>query len=238
VEPFDALWLAISEIAVGREGDWIILQDHEQSFSILDLASSSDKYLTESTLEIGNYSHIRLRFAQEKEKNFVVIEGEKYFLSFPEVLLHEIVLTFDFEIVPRQATEIFIDFNAEHVIEGIDEITYKFQSAVSVLSDLSSGSIKGKIANHGAEATIYFYPQSGYVPDNPAKNLLTSMDIQGMYFETGVPDVEFIIYDITEGIYDLVIVSEGYMIDTSKKGIEVRAMGLTDIGAIELIPLG
>lgn len=236
--PMAGIWLTFAEIAVGDGDNWVAVNEQEQSVNLLDQEEGPYKFLAESTLAAGLYNQIRLRFSEEKDKNFVLIEGEKYPLSLPESLYNEIILSFDFEIIPRQMTEIFIDFNTENTLVENDDRAFTLQPTLSVVTDLHSGSITGKIKSLGTEATVYIYPQSGYIPDNPAKHLLQSMDVKASHFDPDRAEVDFSIYNIPEGIYDLVIVSEGYMIDTSRTDITVESLGVTDIGTITLIPLG
>ncbi len=113
IENAQEIWVTISEINVHKEEvGFFTLSDGEQEFDLLKLLNTEELVLS-TTLEEGMYTQIRLVVASGQ----IVIDGETYDMTVPS---SEVKIPFVFHIMAEGATEIVLDFEAEHSIQVVN----------------------------------------------------------------------------------------------------------------------
>ncbi len=123
-------------------GEWIIINDEEQTFNLLELTDGVTALLGENELETGHYTQIRL-IIKEAE---VVIDTTHYSLTIPSGTL-KFVSGFDIE--AETPTELIIDFDAARSINttGKKE-NYILKPTIRIINNVECGSIIGQVINY------------------------------------------------------------------------------------------
>ncbi len=109
IDNAEEVLVTISEINVQKEDEgFITLWSGEKTYDVLKLRNKEEKII-DITLEAGTYTQIRLVVTDGQ----IVISGESHEMKVPSL---EVKIPLVFNIMEDGATEILLDFEAEHSI--------------------------------------------------------------------------------------------------------------------------
>lgn len=109
IDNAEEILVTISEISVQKEGEgFITLWSGEKTYDLLKLRDKEEKII-DITLDAGTYTQIRLVVIAGQ----IVISGESHEMKVPS---SEVKIPLVFNIMEDGATEILLDFEAEHSI--------------------------------------------------------------------------------------------------------------------------
>ena len=114
-QPIDAdeILVTISEISVQKEDEgFLTIWSGEETYDLLKLQKQEEKII-DITLEAGTYTQIRLVVIAGQ----IVISKESHEMKVPS---SEVKIPLVFDIMPDGATEILLDFEAEHSIHVVN----------------------------------------------------------------------------------------------------------------------
>ena len=113
IDDAEKILVTISEINVQKEDvGFITLWTGTQTYDLLKLRSQEEK-IVDVTLDEGKYTQIRLVVTEGQ----IVIGGETYDMT---VSSSEVKIPFVFNVMADGATEILLDFEAEHSIHVVN----------------------------------------------------------------------------------------------------------------------
>jgi len=113
IENADEIWVTISEINVQKEGEgFLTLSSDEKTYDLLKLRDKEEE-IVDITLDEGTYTQIRLVVSEGE----IVIDGVTYPMTVPS---SEVKIPVVFNIMADGATEILLDFEAEHSIQVVN----------------------------------------------------------------------------------------------------------------------
>ena len=113
IDEAEEIWVTISEINVQKEDvGFITLWSGEKTYDLLKLRNKEEKII-DITLEEGTYTQIRLVVTAGQ----IVIAGESHEMKVPSI---EVKIPLVFNIMADGATEILLDFEAEHSIHVVN----------------------------------------------------------------------------------------------------------------------
>jgi len=123
IDNAEEIWVTISEINVQKEEvGFLTAWTGTQTYDLLKLRDQEEKIL-DITLEEGTYTQIRLVVTEGQ----IVIAGKSHEMKVPS---SEVKIPLVFNIMADGATEILLDFEAEHSIH----VVYAGQSEQYILS--------------------------------------------------------------------------------------------------------
>jgi len=112
IDDAEEIWVTISEINVQKEEEgFLTISSGEKTYDLLVLRDTEEK-IVDITLEEGTYTQIRLVVVSGR----IVIAGESHDMTVPS---SEVKIPFVFNILAGGATEIHLDFEAEHSIHAV-----------------------------------------------------------------------------------------------------------------------
>ncbi|HDZ27113.1 hypothetical protein LCGC14_0669560 [marine sediment metagenome] len=112
IDDAEEIWVTISEINVQKEEEgFLTISSGEKTYDLLVLRDTEEK-IVDITLEVGTYTQIRLVVVSGR----IVIAGESHDMTVPS---SEVKIPFVFNILAGGATEIHLDFEAEHSIHAV-----------------------------------------------------------------------------------------------------------------------
>jgi hypothetical protein len=113
IDNAEGILITISEISVQKEDEgFIILWSGEKTYDLLKLRNKEEKII-DITLEEGTYTQIRLVVTEGQ----IVIASESHEMKVPS---SEVKIPLVFNIMADRATEILLDFEAEHSIHVVN----------------------------------------------------------------------------------------------------------------------
>ena len=113
IDKAEEILVTISEISVQKEDEgFITLWSGEKTYDLLKLRNQEEKII-DITLEAGTYTQIRLVVTEGQ----IVISGESHEMKVPSL---EVKIPLVFNIMEDGATEILLDFEAEHSIHVVN----------------------------------------------------------------------------------------------------------------------
>ena len=109
----DKILVTISEISVQKEDEgFLTIWSGEETYDLLKLQKKEEKII-DITLEAGTYTQIRLVVTAGQ----IVITGESHEMKVPSL---EVKIPLVFNIMDGGATEILLDFEADHSIHVVN----------------------------------------------------------------------------------------------------------------------
>jgi hypothetical protein len=203
--------------AVDGDGGWIVINDDEQTFDLLQLQDGKFDLLAQDDLTEGVYTQIRLKIADGNDENgdpktYVKLAGDdtKYPLIIPSGLQSGLKLIHPFRIMADSITVLYLDFNAEKSLIKTGNGQYKLKPTIAVLYELYKQGIIGKVisAEESAEpipvvgAAISAYSVEAMQDDDTDNDLPVGSTVTDEAGDFTLP--------LPPGTYTLQVEAEGY----------------------------
>jgi len=156
---YDSVKVTFSQIAVHRGdttstgadssgGEWIIIDNGEQTYDLLTLSGGVTALMGEAELEAGHYTQLRLILTGAE----VVVDSVSYPLTVPSGTLKFVN---GFDISADEPVTLIIDFDAAKSINQTGNGTYKLKPVIRVLQGDECGSIGGMVTNYEHKPIAY-----------------------------------------------------------------------------------
>ncbi|MBN2600459.1 MAG: DUF4382 domain-containing protein [Candidatus Marinimicrobia bacterium] len=135
----------VAESDSDTSAQWIVLSDVDTTIDFLRLVNGEMETLIQSSLDVGQYSQLRLLLG---DNSAIVINGVSYELRVPSGSQSGVKLNLGFFIASDEITEIYLDFDAERSIKKyLNQDSYSLQPTFRVFKSVLSGTISGTIVD-------------------------------------------------------------------------------------------
>lgn len=134
------------------EGGWMVLNNTERYFDLLQLTNGAIAVLGDTTLPAGSYTQIRLLLGDD---NYVINNGVKHDLTTPSAQQSGLKLIHPFDIIAGNVYELYLDFNVEKSIVITGNGKYILKPTIRVQAAIASGSISGQVLPLDADPVIW-----------------------------------------------------------------------------------
>lgn len=201
-----AIHSAIADSSADSTGEWQILSTTDTVIDFLDLVNGKMALLLQEEVPTGFYTQLRLVLG---DSSAIVIDGKSYELKVPSGSQSGVKLNLNFEIVPDEIAEIYLDFDAarsiwKHPLQDRYSMNPTFRIFKSVLSGTLSGVVLDSL-DQGLEDAVV---QAISGTDTTS----TITDDDGNY--------QLI---LLAGTYDLSAEADGLVADTAYSDIDLEA---------------
>jgi len=217
---FDAVNLAIEEVAIHRDGEdpsgWEVLNATPGTYDLLKLTNGVFAELALASVPAGHYTQVRLKIG---EGSTVVIGGVTHPLGIPSGLRTGLKLIGEFDVPPGGGFDLGLDFDAARSVIENGDGTWHLQPTVRIMPLAAAGAVRGSISPTTVPAEVRAMQNGTMV----AASAVAS-------------DGSFQISMLSAGTYDVSVFPwYGYR-ETTVPGVSVASGATTDVGVIELIP--
>ncbi|MEJ1237864.1 DUF4382 domain-containing protein [Chryseolinea sp. T2] len=211
----DIIGIEIHTEGAGDNEGWRSVPVNGGIYNILDLTGGLDTLLTSAEIPAGNISQIRLILG---DNNSVAIDGKEHALSTPSAQQSGLKLNVHSTLTEGITYKMLLDFDAARSIVHKGNNTYSLKPVIRVITEATSGAIKGSVTP--AEATPAIYA------------ILTSGDTVATAYAN--EDGAFLLRGLEAGTYTVGFSPKtGYSI-SQKTGVSVINGQVTDIGVVSL----
>lgn len=216
---YDAVNIVVSKVEVNQSADasenssgWVVINDKEQTYNLLDLRNGANAVLGENSLKAGHYSQVRLILGTGSN---VVMNGIRYDLTVPSGTQTGIKLVHGFDVQANSQFLLTLDFNVNQSILVTGSGKFMLKPTIKVVNNSNVGTISGTVSPVDASVmAIANQDTVSTVPDSTG------------YFKLN---------PVLEGNYNVHINSYNVVYnDTTINNVEVKAGSNTDLGTITL----
>ncbi|MCK5685271.1 DUF4382 domain-containing protein [bacterium] len=194
--------VSVKKILTGEVEEWVQLKSDVPMFNIMDYRNGIMYMLGNKQMEPGIYSQFKIKFIEaELVENSVIHEME-----ISENFTEGVFLNYNFEVTETTDIDVVMDLDVERSVTE-NNGTYTFTPVIRVTEKSKAGSISGKVYPADSLAKVEAYNNDG---ERVSASIIRS-------------DGSFVLAYLPPGSYDLMIISNGYEINTSAKNIIVRA---------------
>jgi hypothetical protein len=211
----DIVGVEVHSDGAGENDGWTSLPVNAGVYNILELAGGLDTLLTVAEIPAGNISQIRLLLG---ENNSLVTGGKETPLSTPSGQQSGLKLNVHTVLQEGVTYKMTLDFDAARSIVHRGNDTYSLKPVIRVLTEATSGAIKGVVAPVDATPAVYAILASGDTAATAYANLQGAFLLRGL--EAGTYTVRF-------------SPKTGYSI-TEKTGVQVATGAVTDLGTVTI----
>jgi hypothetical protein len=199
--------LTVKSVSVhnSESGAWDTLAQPNMTLDFLDLVNGVTAVLTESPLEVGTYSQLRMVLSDSNE---VVIDGQAYPLVVPSGEQSGVKVNLNFAIEADEIVEIYIDFDVPRSVKWSPN-RYSLRPTFKAFKKVLSGTVAGVVTD-----------TSGAAVPNAAVHAVSGGD-STTTITTDAGAYKFI---LLAGGYDITASAEAFdAADTSYPGVQVAA---------------
>ncbi|RAJ04214.1 uncharacterized protein DUF4382 [Chitinophaga skermanii] len=217
---YDAVYIDIQDVRVNYSSDttngWQSLGLLRPGvYNLLDFRNGLDTLLISKDLPAGKISQIRLILGNN---NSVVVGGTSYPLETPSAQQSGLKLNVHAELVADVEYRLWLDFDAAKSIVTTGSNKYILKPVIRTFTQATSGSIKGIALPAISVKGIYAIQQN----DTVAAALPNAV--------TGT----FVLPGLNAGAYNVAIVGDGILRDTTLLGVNVTVGQASNVGTITL----
>lgn len=220
IDSADAVNVFIERVEVqSQDGSgWIVLNEPQQSYDLLELVNGATEVIGSSELEAGTYNQIRLVLSRDGHS--VVVEDEEYGMTVPSGAETGIKLNVNAEIEPDIEYVLLLDFDASRsVVKAGQSGLYILKPVIMAKEKAITGNIAGTVNPADAEPVVHAIADSDTLASTIA--------------DTSSGD--FTLIGLEEGSYDVFVDprNDNYQSQTVED-VSVTVEETNDIGTIDL----
>jgi hypothetical protein len=217
---YDAVNIDIIGMELHTEGSgdndgWRTIPVNGGIYNILELAGGLDTLLTTAETPAGSISQIRLILG---ENNSIVVDGKEKPLSTPSAQQSGLKLNVHTTLKEGVTYTLTLDFDAARSIVQKGNGAYSLKPVIRVVTEATSGAIKGTVSPVEATPAIYAIMASG----DTATTAYTNQD------------GTFLLRGLDPGTYTVRFSPASGYSATDRAGVAVTLGQVTDIGAISI----
>jgi len=230
---YDQVWVEIIDVRYNKNNDeagWTSFDGYPNEgdgdmVDLTELIAGSSHILTDQEIESGMLSQVRLVLG---ENNYLIIEGseEHIPLKTPSAQQSGLKLKLNTELVAGYSYTFTLDWDVQKsIVKAGNSGNYNLKPTIRVIAEANSGIIEGRVADI-EETTENPIPLKAIIEVyNLSNEYITSTNSneEGLFMASG----------ISEGVYTLKVLSEGYS-DTTSESLSVNKEESTSVGDILL----
>jgi len=211
----DIIGMELHTEGAGDNDGWRTIPVNGGIYNILELAGGLDTLLTAAETPAGSISQIRLILG---ENNSIVVDGKEKPLSTPSAQQSGLKLNVHTTLNEGVTYTMTLDFDAARSIVQKGNGSFSLKPVIRVITEATSGAIKGTVTPVEATPAIYAIMASGDTATTAYANEQGAFLLRGL--EPGTYTVRF--SPVT-----------GYSI-TDRAGIVVSTGQVTDVGSVSI----
>lgn len=208
-----SLIVNISEIAIHKDSEWILIDSIDHSVDILQYNSGNVFELFSDHLESGHYNQIRLMIEQSE----ITYKDETYPVTIPSSWQTGLKLVNAFDISEGVETSLVLDFDvsrAVHITGPPGNLNFVMRPTIRVIEEDETGKIRGEVTNLDTTAVAYAFFAGDTVATSPVQ-----------------PSGVFILAFLPEGTYS-VLVEDANGLKYENESVIVENRQTTNLGEI------
>jgi len=211
----DIIGMELQTEGSGDNDGWRTIPVNGGIYNILELAGGLDTLLTTAETPAGSISQIRLILG---ENNSIVVDGKEKPLSTPSAQQSGLKLNVHTTLKEGVSYTLTLDFDAARSIVQKGNGAYSLKPVIRVVTEATSGAIKGTVSPVEATPAIYAIMASG----DTATTAYTNQD------------GTFLLRGLDPGTYTVRFSPASGYSATDRAGVAVTLGQVTDIGAISI----
>ncbi|MGC3947673.1 MAG: DUF4382 domain-containing protein [Chryseolinea sp.] len=211
----DVIGLEVHSEGAGENDGWRSVPVNGGIYNILDLTGGLDTLITSVELPAGNISQIRLILG---DNNSLVVGGKEHALATPSAQQSGLKLNVHTSLSEGVTYKMTLDFDAARSIVQRGNGTYGLKPVIRVMTEATSGAIKGSVVPIEATPAVYAILASGDTAATAYANQQGAFLLRGL--EAGSYTVRF-------------SPKTGYSI-TERTGVTVVTGQVTDVGVVNI----
>ncbi|GAA5520813.1 DUF4382 domain-containing protein [Aliifodinibius salicampi] len=230
IDSADAVNVFIERVEVNNaeneEEGWIVLNEPQQSYNLLELTNGATEVIGTKELEPGTYNQIRLILSEGGHS--VEVGGEVHDMKVPSGPQTGIKLNIDAEIEPDIEYVLLLDFDASRSVVAAgppgDAVKYLLKPVIKAKEKAITGNIEGVVDPAEAQPVVYAIDDvDATEPDTLASTIADTTS------------GDFKIIGLEEGSYDVSIDprNDDYQSETVED-VSVTIGQSNDLGTVEL----
>jgi hypothetical protein len=194
--------VSLKRVLTDESEEWILVNQDIPMFNIMDYRNGLLYLLGNKTLPPGHYTQIRLKF----EQAVLVKDSILHDMDIPQSYKDGVTYNYEFDHVITADMDLVADLDIEgSVIENNGK--YTFEPRIRITEKKKAGSISGRVSPKESHAKVIAYDKNGV---KVSTTLIRD-------------DGSFVLSYLPPGTYNLVVIANGYEINTSAKNIPVQA---------------
>lgn len=211
----DVIGLEVHSDGSGENEGWRSIPVNGGIYNVLDLTGGIDTLIASAQIPAGKISQIRVILG---ENNSLVIGGQEYALSTPSAQQSGLKLNVHTTLSEGITYRMTLDFDAARSIVAKGNGTYSLKPVIRVMTEATSGAIKGIVTPVEATPAVYAIVASGDTVASAYANQEGAFLLRGL--DAGVYTVRF-------------SPKTGYSI-VEKTGVTVSTGQVTDMGTVSI----
>ena len=211
----DIAGVEVHSDGAGDDAGWTSLNANTGVYNILELAGGLDTLLCTAELPAGKISQIRLLLGNN---NSLVLGGEKFPLSTPSGQQSGLKLNVHTSLTEGITYKMTLDFDAARSVVSKGNGSYSLKPVIRVVSEATSGAIKGTVIPVESTPAVYAILASGDTAATAYTNFDGAFLLRGL--EAGTYSIRF-------------SPKEGYAI-AERAGVVVTTGQVTDLGVVTI----
>src|SRR5690349_13119408 len=148
----DIVGIEVHSDGAGENDGWRSLPVNAGVYNILELAGGLDTLLSAAEIPAGKISQIRLLLGQD---NSIVVDGKERPLSTPSAQQSGLKLNVHAALTEGVTYKMTLDFDAARSIVQKGNGAYSLKPVIRVITEATSGAIKGIAAPAAATPAVY-----------------------------------------------------------------------------------
>lgn len=225
IDSADAVNVFIERVEVNNaeneEEGWIVLNEPQQSYNLLELTNGATEVIGTSELEPGTYNQIRLILSEGGHS--VEVDGDVHDMKVPSGPQTGIKLNINAEIEPDFEYVLLLDFDASRSVVAAGQpgnaVKYLLKPVITAKEKAITGNIEGVVDPAEANSVVYAIAGSDTLASTIADT--TSGDFKVIGLEEGSYDVSI---DPRNGDYQ----------SETLEDVNVTIGQSNDVGTVEL----
>ncbi|KPK96200.1 hypothetical protein AMJ80_01300 [bacterium SM23_31] len=210
-----SLLVNISEIAIHKDNEWIIIDSIDHSADLIQYNSGDVFELFSEHLESGHYNQIRLMI----EESEIIYKDETYPVMIPSSWQTGLKLVNAFDVSEEVETSLVLDFDvlrAVHITGPPGNLQFVMRPTIRVIEEDETGRITGEVTNLDTTAVAYAFSEGDTVAASPVQ-------------QSGI----FVLAFLPEGTYS-VLVEDANGLKYENESVFVENRKTTNLGEITI----